>query len=142
MAQTNPAVADPVSNAVLSPEASRFTRDILENALDNPPAASASWRPTAHALLANVLMNDVMNSWNSAGQGEISDAQTHVDEAINANPPNPVMALAQHAQGLIHRATEKLPRCTVRLWAGSEFERRICPSPGAAGKSTGALWRR
>ena len=94
---------------MVSPEASLFTREILENALENSPAAPASWRPTAHALLANVLMNDVMNWWNSAGQGEIATHKLYVNEAINADPPNPVKALAQHAQGLIHRARRNYP---------------------------------
>jgi tetratricopeptide (TPR) repeat protein len=87
---------------VLSPEASFFTRELLQNALANPAAAGAGWRATAQALLANVLMNDFLNGWNNAGQAERAAAQNAVNLAGNS-------ALAHHAQGLIHRAARPNP---------------------------------
>jgi tetratricopeptide (TPR) repeat protein len=96
MAASQAADADPVSGAVVSPEASLFTRELLKNALANPAAASAPWREKAQALLANVLMNDVLNWWNNADAAEVASAQNAVNQAGNS-------ALAQHVQGLIHR---------------------------------------
>jgi tetratricopeptide (TPR) repeat protein len=129
MAAGQPASSDPVSNPVLSPEASLFTRELLENALANPPAAAAGWRAKAQALLANVLMNDVLNGWNNAGQAEINNAQTQVNNAIAANPPNPVMALAQHAQGLIHRGARPNPN---HAGAQAAFQNALNLDPGFA----------
>jgi soluble lytic murein transglycosylase len=111
--------ADPISNAVLTQEASLFTREILKSALANPAAASASWRATAHALLANVLMNDVLNLWNDAGQPEIQAAQDEVNLAGTS-------ALAQHAQGLIHRAQGD------QSGALSAFRQAVNSDPGFA----------
>ena len=98
----NPAAdaADVISNAVVRPEASLFVRQILQNALANvagspsPPA----WVPDAHALMANVLMNDYLNWWNNAGQAELTAARNAISQAGDS-------ALANHARGLIYRAT-------------------------------------
>ena len=110
---------DPVANAVLSPEASLFTRELLQNALANPAAAAAGWRAQAQALLANVLMNDVLNGWNNADQPELAAAQGAVNLAGNS-------ALAQHAQGLIHRKNGDHQR------ALSAFQRAVQLEPGFA----------
>jgi len=90
---------DPLSNAVVSPDASLFTREILQAALRDaartqPPPA---WAPDVQALLANVLMNDVLNKWNNAGPNELAAARNAANQAGNS-------ALAQHARGLIARA--------------------------------------
>jgi tetratricopeptide (TPR) repeat protein len=118
--------ADPVSNAVGSPEASLFARELLIRALANPTGAPPDFVPQAQALLANVLMNDVMNSWNNVGQHQITDAETRVNQAIGANPPRPVLALAQHAQGLIHRARRN------HSGALSAFQQAVSSNPGFA----------
>jgi tetratricopeptide (TPR) repeat protein len=87
---------DPISNAVLSPEGSFFVRQILQSALANPATAAASWGLEAQAVLANILMNDVLNWWNDAGQNEVTAAQNAVNQAGDS-------ALAHHARGLIYR---------------------------------------
>jgi tetratricopeptide (TPR) repeat protein len=99
-------IADPVSNAVLTPQGSLFTRELLNRALANSAGASDRWKATAHALLANVLMNDYLNGWNHAGEEEdiVNNAQSAINQAMKLNPPPPVSALAHHAQGLVHRA--------------------------------------
>ena len=91
--------ADPISDAVVSPQASLLVRQILQAALQNaagsqPPPA---WVPEAQALLANILMNDVLNKWNNSGPNELAAARTAANQAGNT-------ALAQHARGLIARA--------------------------------------
>ncbi len=53
------------------------------------------------ALLANVLMNDVLNWWNGAGPPELNEASVAADEAIKLNSNS---ALAHHAQGLVQSA--------------------------------------
>ncbi len=93
---------DLISNAVVSPEASFFIRQILQSALAlSPGSAAAPWAAEASALLANVLMNDYLNWWNAADQNErqkeLTDAQNAVQQAGNS-------ALAYHARGLICRA--------------------------------------
>ena len=98
----NPAAsaADPVSAAVLSPDASLFIRQILQSALANAAGSPSppAWVPDAQALLANVLMNDYLNWWNKAGQNELTAAQSALSQAGDS-------ALATHARGLIYRAT-------------------------------------
>lgn len=102
MAKTASAPAgdpDLLSNAVVSPDASLFTREILQAALRDaartqPPPA---WAPDVQALLANVLMNDILNKWNNAGPNELAAARNAANQAGNS-------ALAQHARGLIARA--------------------------------------
>jgi hypothetical protein len=94
-------MADPMSDAFVRPEASLFIRQVLQAALQTaagskPPPA---WEPEAKALLANVLMNDVLNWWNKAGPNELNDASNAADEAVNAN-----LALGYHARGLVRRA--------------------------------------
>jgi tetratricopeptide (TPR) repeat protein len=104
----NPAAdtADPVSNAVVSPEASLLLRQILQSALKNQGGTPANWVAEAQALLANVLMNDYLNWWNLAFPVDVADAQAAVDYVtqLNPPPPDPVRAQAYHAQGLIYRA--------------------------------------
>jgi len=100
----NPAAdaADAVSNAVVSPEASLFIREILEKALTNPVGVAPRWAADAWALLANVLMNDYLNWWNYAGLAELRKADDAVQNALALNPN---LAFAHHAMGLIYRAT-------------------------------------
>ena len=92
--------ADMFSNAVVRPEASLFVRQILQSALANPAGfpSPPAWVPQAQALLANVLMNDYFNWWNDAGQNELAAARNAVSQAGDS-------ASANHASGLIHRAT-------------------------------------
>jgi tetratricopeptide (TPR) repeat protein len=110
---------DPVSDAVLSPQASLFTRELLQNALANPAAAAAGWRATAQALLANVLMNDYLNGWNNAGPAELAAARNAVNLAGNT-------ALARHAQGLILRADGN------HAGAQAAFQQAVNLQPGFA----------
>ena len=93
--------SDPVSNAMQSPQASLYVREVLKRALANSAGASADWLAQTHALLANVLMNDVLNGWNEAGAGELTEAQNAVAEALRHNGN---LALAYHARGLVMRA--------------------------------------
>lgn len=100
--------ADPISNAVTSPDASRFVRLILQNALANPagspPGAPPDWTAEVQALLANVMMNDSLNWWNLDLPVDVDEAQNYANQAIGANPSAPVLALAYHARGLTYRA--------------------------------------
>jgi tetratricopeptide (TPR) repeat protein len=96
--------ADPISNAVLRPEASLFVRQVLQGALANSAGAAAGWIPRAQALLANVMMNDHLNGWNVDIPFDVNAVQKYITDAINAKPPDPILALAHHAQGLICRA--------------------------------------
>jgi tetratricopeptide (TPR) repeat protein len=93
--------SDPLANAVTSPQASLFIRQILQAALQNPAGAPPIRMADAQALLANVLMNDYLNGWNAADQNErqkqLVDARSAVQQAGNS-------AQAYHAQGLINRA--------------------------------------
>ena len=93
--------ADAVSNAVVTPEASLFLREILEKALTNPAGMVPRWFAHSWAMLANILMNDYLNGWNSAGPAELRKAEDAVHNALALNPN---CAFAYHAQGLIHRA--------------------------------------
>ena len=60
-----------------------------------------TWVAVLKALLANVLMNDVLNWWNGAGPPELNEASVAADEAIKLNSNS---ALAHHAQGLVQSA--------------------------------------
>jgi tetratricopeptide (TPR) repeat protein len=100
--------ADPISNAVTSPVASRFVRLILQNALANPAGppqgAPPDWTAEVQALLVNVMMNDHFNWWNLDLPVDIDDAQKCANLAIKAKPSPPVLAHAYHARGLTYRA--------------------------------------
>lgn len=90
---------DPISDAVVSPQASLLVRQILQAALQNaagsqPPPA---WVPEAQALLANVMMNDYLNWWNPGFPVDPNNVL-----AI-ANVSNPVSPLEYHARGLVRR---------------------------------------
>jgi tetratricopeptide (TPR) repeat protein len=93
--------ADAVANAVITPEVSLFIREVLEKALTNPVGVSPRWAPHAWALLANVLLNDYLNWWNSAGLQELRKAD---DAAQNALALHPHLPAAHHAVGLVYRA--------------------------------------
>jgi hypothetical protein len=93
--------ADPMSTAVVSPEASLVARELLEMALANSAAVSPTWEATLQALLANVLMNDYLNWWNDAGPDELNTAKVAADRAINLNASLP---LGYQARGLVRRA--------------------------------------
>jgi len=128
----NPAAdtADAVSNAVVTPQASLFIREILEKALTNPEGIAPRWAAQAWALLANVLMNDYLNWWNYAGLEELrkADDATQNALALYANLP-----FALHAEGLIyrarrqHNAARKAFRTAKRLNIG--FARATLNSP-------------
>ncbi len=92
---------DVVSNVVSSPAASRFVREILEKALTNPVGIAPRWLADTWALLANILMNDYLNSWNYANIGNVREAEDAVQNALALNAD---LALAHHAHGLVHRA--------------------------------------
>lgn len=92
---------DPISNAVSSPQASLFTRNILEAAL---AAGRAAWTQDAMILLANVLMNDYLNWWNGAGAPELKAAEDWLRQATAISASGRAPALLHHAQGLLHRA--------------------------------------
>jgi hypothetical protein len=52
--------ANAASNALVTPETSRFLREILEKALANPVGVAPRWVAETWALLANVLVNDYL----------------------------------------------------------------------------------
>jgi tetratricopeptide (TPR) repeat protein len=93
--------ANLASNAFFTPQMSRFIREILEKALTNPIGVAPRWLAEAWALLANLLVNDYLNSWNHAGKEELNKAE---DAAENALALNRQLPLAHHARGLAHRA--------------------------------------
>jgi adenylate cyclase len=93
--------ADPITNAVVSPEASLVARDLLRMVLAKSAGLPPDWVAELKALLANVLMNDVLNWWNGAGADELNEANLAADDAIKLNPKS---ARAHHAKGLVHSA--------------------------------------
>jgi len=93
--------ANAASNALITPETSRFLREILEKALANPAGVAPRWAAEAWALLANVLVNDVLHSWNHAGEVELNGAEDAMQNALAIDPRLP---LAHHAKGLVYRA--------------------------------------
>lgn len=93
--------ADVVANVVVNSEASRFLREILEKAIANPAGVAPRWLAETWALLANILVNDYLNNWNHAGKDDVRKAEEAV---LNALAIDPRLALAHHANGLIHRA--------------------------------------
>lgn len=99
-------IADLVSNAVVNPKASLLLRHILKAAVQNS-GEEADWKPEAHALLANVMMNDCLNWWNLDFPVDLECVQYYVTRALSADPPRPTQAHAQHAQALIYRANRK-----------------------------------
>jgi adenylate cyclase len=93
--------ANAASNALVTPETSRFLREILEKALANPVGVAPRWVAEAWALLANILVNDYLHSWNHAGNVELNRAEEAMQNALAIAPS---LVLAHHADGLIHRA--------------------------------------
>lgn len=93
--------ANAASNALFTPETSRFLREILEKALTNPVGVAPRWLAEAWALLANLLVNDYLHDWNHPGYAELNRAE---EAAQNALAIDPNLALANHANGLNHRA--------------------------------------
>jgi tetratricopeptide (TPR) repeat protein len=99
--------ADPIAYAAGSPEASLFNRHILHAAVNNSTDLTSDEIDEAKALLANVLMNDYLNWWNDAGDKELDWARDLVNQVLPSSPPpgpNPVLAPAYHARGLVNRA--------------------------------------
>src|SRR6516225_9230976 len=93
--------ANMASNALVTPETSRFLREILEKALTNPVGVAPRWAAEAWALLANVLVNDYLQSWNNAGMVELNSAEDAVQNALAIDRN---LVLAHHAKGLVLRA--------------------------------------
>jgi len=93
--------ANTASNALVTPETSLFLREILEKALTNPMGVAPRWAAEAWALLANILVNDYLHSWNYAGRVELNKAEDAMENALALNSD---LALAYHAKGLILRA--------------------------------------
>lgn len=58
------------------------------------------------ALLANVLIADVFNSWNGAGPAEVDRAEEEARKAIELEPNT---ALAHYALGFVHRVRNDHP---------------------------------
>jgi hypothetical protein len=100
MAAGQTAIADPISDVMVSPQASLAARRFLQNVLRNTAGAPSDLVAVVQALLANVLMNDVLNWWNGAGQPELNEASVAADEAIRLNGN---LALGYHARGLVRR---------------------------------------
>jgi hypothetical protein len=112
---------DPMSTAVVSPEASLVARELLKMALANSAAVSPAWEATLQALLANVLMNDYLNWWNDAGPNERDAAKAAADRAINLNAN---LALGYQARGLVRRAEGDAQGAS----ADFEYARSLDPS--------------
>jgi tetratricopeptide (TPR) repeat protein len=136
MAQQATDAADPISNAVVSPDASLFTRQILQSALANVAGSSSPppWVPDAQALLANVLMNDYLNWWNNAGQNELAAAQNVASHAGDS-------ALANHAKGLIYRAAGQPDHALKAFRAAKISEDRFARAHAQFGNQKAALGR-
>ncbi len=143
----NPAdTADAVANAVVTPEASLFIREILEKALTNPVGVAPRWAADAWALLANVLLNDYLNWWNDAGLEELRKAD---DAAQNARALKPDVPFAHHAVGLVYRArrhhnaarkafrTAKRLELGIRPWPRSVWQSKSLSE--SIGRSAGPL---
>lgn len=123
--------ADPIANAVLSQEGSLVVRHILQAALGNQGALTGDEIKTAQGLLANVLMNDVLNGWNGAGQQERQDAQNRVSKVLPPIPPaqpDPTLALAYHARGLVKRTA----RPPDKDGALADFQEAVSQDPNFA----------
>jgi tetratricopeptide (TPR) repeat protein len=93
--------ANTTANSLATPESSRFFREILEKALTNPVGVAPRWATEAWALLANVLVNDVLQSWSHAGIVELNMAEDAVENALALDRD---LVLAHHAKGLVFRA--------------------------------------
>lgn len=113
---------DPISNAVSSPEASLFTRNILEAAL---AAGPASWTQDAMILLANVLMNDYLNWWNGAGASELRAAEDWLRQATAISASGGAPALLYHAQGLLYRANRNHKPALAAFRSARNFDLRF-----------------
>src|SRR3954469_20555748 len=85
--------ANAASNALITPETARFIREILQKALTNPVGVAPRWLAEAWALLANVLVNDYLHSWNHAGRAELNLAD---EAAANALAIDPELPLGHH----------------------------------------------
>jgi hypothetical protein len=94
------ATADPISDVMVSPQASLAARRFLQNVLRNTAGAPSDLVALVQALLANVLMNDVLNWWNGANDVQLGEARAAADEAIRLNGN---LALGYHARGLVRR---------------------------------------
>jgi tetratricopeptide (TPR) repeat protein len=122
MAQS--AADDPIVNAVVSPQASRFVRLILRSALDTPtPDLTPDEIAEAQALFANVIMNDVLNWWNTDLKENVHDAQISANNALTHDPK---LSLALHARGLVNRAL-KDPSGAL-----SDFQQAVTQDPNFA----------
>lgn len=115
--------ANAAANALVSPETSRFLREILEKALANPVGVAPRWAAEAWGLLANVLINDYLHGWNNAGYQELNKAD---DAVYNALALDPESALAHHARGLVHRARGEHEK------ALADFEKAVQYDPNFA----------
>jgi len=93
--------ANTASDALVTPETSLFLQEMLEKALANPVGVAPRWAAEAWALLANILVNNYLHSWNYAGRVELNKAEQAVENALALNSE---LALAYHAKGLILRA--------------------------------------
>jgi tetratricopeptide (TPR) repeat protein len=93
--------ANAAANSLVTPETSRFIREILEKALTNPVGVAPRWAAEAWALLANILVNDYLQSWNHAGMVELNTAEDAVQNALAIDRR---LVLAYHAKGLVCRA--------------------------------------
>jgi len=100
MVASQPAIADPISDVMVSPQVSLAARRFLQNVLTNTAGAPSDLVAIVHALLANVLMNDVLNWWNGAGPEQLRQARAAADKAVSLNGN---LALAYHARGLVCR---------------------------------------
>jgi adenylate cyclase len=78
-----------------TPEKSLEARHHAEAGLQADPENARLW-----ALLANVLMSDYLNAWNSAGMAEVNRAEHAADKAISLDPN---VAVAHYARGFVRR---------------------------------------
>jgi tetratricopeptide (TPR) repeat protein len=111
--------ANLASNAFFTPQMSRFIREILEKALSNPIGVAPRWLAEAWALLANLLVNDYLNSWNHAGKEELNKAEGAAENALALNRQLP---LAHHARGLVHRARGEHPEALEAFTQAVELD--------------------
>lgn len=93
-------IGDVLADAFVTPEASHFIQKVLKKALYGEPDLSDQDSSHASALLANLLMNDHLNGWDTS-----EDLVEKAEKALqNAPKTGEHIAFIHHAQGLIHRA--------------------------------------
>lgn len=112
MADEGKDIGDMLADAFVTPEASHFFQKVLAKALHGEPNLSDQDSAHASALLANLLVNDHLNGWDTS-ENLVKRAEKALQEA-RARDTGKHAAFIRHVQGLIHRADEAHENaCTI-----------------------------